>query len=488
MQTQYSTYRTLLAPVSGHGLSEAEAKDILRQILPHLCEMHDRQQSHGSISLDTVAYDYSSMEIILLSANGTNNPIYLAPEVLQTQQPTPTADIYALGVVIIVLLTGFPPQSLKSQSGAWNWQELCNVSDQFMQILNIALLAEPDLRYDNAEQMLKSLQPIINPSEPTLTSLTSDYGTHLLSPTILKVISSRQSSSPLPLSPESPSSEPLNSEPSYNHKNKKLKVNFSNTQIYRKANASKSQSQASTKGIIRNLLIIIIGVGVIVGGTFRAYFYMQSKSADTAEKNVEIANAANQLKDKGIAITKEIARTNEEKKADDHVDKLISLAKEKYENAGDLIESKTMLQSIPIDSRMRPKADQLLVQWEQDIKKNSDLIQKAEKATKDEKWQTAIDTVKSLSSTPYWQLRGKEIVEEAKQKLANGAVAPSPTAVASPLPIVDPPRHTTPAEPYNPPAEPYNPPAEPDSSSAETDSHPTEKPSPPLPPAPRVAQ
>ena len=474
MQTQYSTYRTLLAPVSGYGLSEAEAKDILRQILPHLSELHDRQQSHGSISLDTVAYDYNRMEIILLGSNGTNNSIYLAPEVLRSQQDSPTADIYALGVVIIVLLTGFPPQALKSQNDTWNWQQLCTVSDQFMQILNIALLAEPDLRYVNAGQMLKSLQPIINPSEPTITTLPSDYSSFLLSPTILKVLSSRQSSSPL--SSESPSSEP-----NYSHKTKKLKINLSNTQIYRKANTSKNLSQATTKDMTRKLLAIILGIGVTVISAFGTYFYVQSESADTAKKNIELADAANQLKDKEITLTKELALTDEERKADEDVDKLISLAKEKYENAGDLIESKTMLQAIPLDSRMRSKADQLLAQWEQDIKKNSDLIQKAQKATKDEKWQTAIDIVKGISPTPFWQLRGKEIVEEAKQKLANSVVVPLSPSVASPLPIVDPPRNNPPAEAYPPPAETYPPPAE-------TYTPPAEKPSPPLPPAPRVAQ
>lgn len=477
MQTQYSTYRTLLAPVSGHGLSEAEAKDILRQILPHLCEMHDRQQSHGSISLDTVAYDYSRMEIILLSPNGSNNPIYLAPEFLQTQQATPTGDIYALGVVIIVLLTGFPPQSLKAQNDTWKWQELCNVSDQFMQILNIALSGEPDLRYDNAGQMLKSLQPIINPSEPTLTSLSSDNGTLLLSPKFLKVLSSRQSS-PVPLSTESLASEPSNSEqsdaePNYSHKTKKLKVNFSNTQIYRKANTSKNQSQVTTKDITRKLLTITLGVGVIVSSAVGAYFYARSKSADIEKKNLELANVVDQLKDKETLRTSEIARTDEERKADNDVDKLISLAKAKYENAGDLIESKTMLQAIPLDSRMRSKADQLLAQWELDIKKNSALIQKAEKAAKDEKWQIVIDTAKSISPTPYWQLRGKEIVEEAKQKLVTTTVTPSSQSVTAPLTNVDTPR-TEPAETYIPPAETYTPPAE--------------KASPPLPPAPRVAQ
>jgi hypothetical protein len=478
MQTQYSTYRTLLAPVSGHGLSEAEAKDILQQILPHLCEMHDRQQSHGSVSLDTVAYDYSRMEIILLSSNGSNNPIYLAPEVLQTQQATPTGDIYALGVVIIVLLTGFPPQALKAQNDTWNWQQLCNVSDQFMQILNIALSAEPDLRYDNAGQMLKSLQPIINPSEPTLTSLASDYGTLLLSPKFLKVLSSRKSS-PVPLSTESLAQESSNSEQSdselnYSHKTKKLKVNFSNTQIYRKANTSKNQSQVTTKkDITRKLLAITLGIGVIVSSAFGAYFYARSKSADIEKKNLELANVVDQLKDKETLRTSEIARTDEERKADNDVDKLISLAKAKYENAGDLIESKTMLQAIPLDSRMRSKADQLLAQWELDIKKNTALIQKAEKAAKDEKWQIAIDTVKSISPTPYWQLRGKEIVEEAKQKLATTTVAPSSQSATAPLTNVDTLR-TVPAETYIPPAETYTPPAE--------------KAAPPLPPAPRVAQ
>ncbi len=483
MQTQYSTYRTLLAPVSGQGLSEAEAKDILRQILPHLSELHDHQQSHGSISLDTVAYDYNRMEIILLAPNGTNNPIYLAPEILRSQQDSPAADIYALGVVIIVLLTGFPPQSLKAQDDTWNWQQLCTVSDQFMEILNIALLAEPDLRYHNAGQMLKSLQPMINPSEPTITSLTSDYGTHLLSPTLLKVLSS-QSTSSVPLSSNSHALESLNSEPNYSHKTKKLKVSFSNTQIYRKAKAFKDLPLATTKDITQNLFAIILGVGVAVSSAFGAYFYIQSKSTDTVKRNIELANAANQSKDQEIALSKEIDKeiplTDEERKADEDVNKLISLAKEKYENAGDLSESRTMLQAIPLDSRMRSKADQLLAQWEQDIKKNSDLIQKAENATKDGKWQIAIDTVKGISSTPYWQLRGKVIGEEAKQMLTNSVVAPSPS-VASPLPIADPPRNNPPAETYNPPAETYN-------SPAETYSPTPEKRSPPLPPAPRVAQ
>ena len=481
MQTQYSTYRTLLAPVSGHGLSEAEAQDILRQILPHLITLHDRKQAHGSISLDTVAYDYDRMEIILLAANGTNQPIYLAPEVLQTQQANPTADIYAIGVVIIVLLTGFPPEALKTSNNTWNWQELCTVGEQFKQILNTALSAEPAFRYSNAGQMLQSLQPVINPSESTITSLADYRGTLLLPSSLLSNLSSNQSLLPTPLATEPNSLETSISGINNSHKTKKLKVNYFNSQIYRKAKAAKNQSKSTIKDLTRVLLTMLLGGGVTVSVVVGSYFYIQSKDANNGSRNLEFANSANQSMDQAIA------RIDEERKSDDDIDRLITLAKNKYETSGDLTESKMILQSIPLDSRMRAKADQLLAQWEQDLKKDNNLAQKVDKPTKDgQQWQAMINTVKGIAPTSYWQLRGKAILEEAKQKLSSPAL-PSSQSVATPPPNVETPRsptsepytpppeiYTSPSEPYNPPPEPYNPPVQRATS--------------PLPPAPRVAR
>jgi len=168
--SQYITYRSLLAKKQGKGFSEVEAKDILRQVLTQLIRLHDQKQAHGSISLDTVAYDPNRMQIILLAGNGSNNPIYLAPEVLQNRQTNPTADIYALGVVMIVLLTGLPPEALKTPNNTWNWEDRCIVSDQLIQILNIALTLDRDFRYVNAGQMLHALQPIISMPEPKIES------------------------------------------------------------------------------------------------------------------------------------------------------------------------------------------------------------------------------------------------------------------------------------------------------------------------------
>jgi serine/threonine protein kinase len=158
----------MLAKKQGKGFSETETKEILRQVLAQVNTLHERRQSHGSISLDTIAYDQKRMMIVLLPSNGRNNPIYLAPEVVQTRQATPTADIYAVAVVMIVLLTGSPPEELKTATDMWNWEERCNISDRFIQILNIALSATRDFRYVNAGQMIRSLKPIIAIPEPKI--------------------------------------------------------------------------------------------------------------------------------------------------------------------------------------------------------------------------------------------------------------------------------------------------------------------------------
>jgi hypothetical protein len=136
---------------------------------------------------------------------------------------------------------------------------------------------------------------------------------------------------------------------------------------------------------------------------------------------------------------------------------------------------------------MRAKADQLLAQWEQNLKKDNNLAQKVDKPTKDgQQWQAMINTVKGISPTSYWQLRGKAILEEAKQKLSIPAL-PSSQAVATPPPNVETPRSPT-SEPYNPPPEIYTSPSEPYNPPPEPYNPPVQRATSPLPPAPRVAR
>jgi serine/threonine protein kinase len=483
MQAQYSTYRTLLAQVSGQGISEAEAQDILRQILSCLNELHDRQQAHGAISLDTVAYDYKRMEIILLAADGENHPIYLAPEIAQTQQVTPAADIYALGMSLIELLTGLPPESLKAENNTWTWQEHCNVSDQLQQILNTALLAEPAFRFVNAEQMLRSLQPdIISHAPSTLTAL--NQSTHSLI-----AIPAPNSAVQKALALGSPSAEThslelLTLEPNHNKttktKDKKLKINFPNSQIYRKARfAQKTPLSANPKRGIPVLVAILLGFGTTISGAVGSYFYMQPKLANNAKGDVELANVVNQSMEQAID------HVYETKKVDANKAQLAALDKDKDANIGGLSGSKTILKTIPFGSRMRAKAEQFLTQSTED-KKGSDLVQKLGAATQTEKVQSALDTFKSISPSSDWQSRGK--IEEAKQKLPEPTVALStPSATSSSLTTDTPSSSTT--EAYVPPAETSPPPVEAYAPSVETSYRPTAERSSglPIPPAPRVA-
>jgi len=490
MQAQYSTYRTLLAQVSGQGISEAEAQDILRQILFCLNDLHDRQQAHGAISLDTVAYDYKRMEVILLGADEANNPIYLAPEVTQTQQVTPAADIYALGISVIELLTGLPSASLRSADNTWNWQAHCHVSAQLQQVLNTALLADPAFRFVNAGQMLRSLQPAINHAVSTLTN-------HRTTRSLIAIPAQSTPAQPaLALGVSGASSAEthslellaLESQPSRTTskpKNKKLKIGFPNSQIHRKTKVAQKTPQASPKGGIPILFAILLGLGTTISGAVGSYFYMQPKFAGSTKGDVELANVVNQSMDKAIA------HVYEEKKANTNKAKLVALDKEanKDANIGGLSNSKTILQTIPFGSRMRAKAEQFLTQ-STEANKSNDLIQKLDAVTKTEKLQSALDTFKSIAPSPEWQSLGKDVIEETKQKSPEPTVAlSSPSATSSALMTTDIPSSPTTETYNNPPAETSPPPVEAYAPPVETSYKPTVEKSSglPLPPAPRVA-
>lgn len=151
--------QVLLTQRQGGHFSESEVTQILRQVLPQLTQMHDRGSVHGGISPDTLVQDSSTLQTSLVGANGLIVPGYAAPEQLQTGQMNFAGDIYALGVTIIVLLTGKNPEVLRSYNGTWNWQEHCVVSDQLATVLERAIAAQPQYRYGNAAQMLQALNP-----------------------------------------------------------------------------------------------------------------------------------------------------------------------------------------------------------------------------------------------------------------------------------------------------------------------------------------
>lgn len=257
------------------------------------------------------------------------------------------------------------------------------------------------------------------------------------------------------------------------NKMQSLKANLPNSTTYRRSKFAAKSSQAAFKNKgksrIRILIVIILGTGIIAGLGFIAYFfYTQFKLDETTKKNLVFSNTITALNTTSTNTT--ITYIYNEKKANENAGKLITLAKTKYENSGNLTEAKIILQTVPVNAKIRKKVDFLLLKWQEDNTKNGNLIQKAEQAAKDGKWQLAIDTVKNISSTPYWQKRGQKIANEAKKKLVTPIIPPSqitsPPSQDIPPPPTDtytppPARYEAPAEPYTPPPTRYEPPAEP---------------------------
>jgi hypothetical protein len=162
------TYRTLLAERQGRGFSEDEVTAILQQVLSQLAQ--DETSVHGSISLDTLVQDSQSQQAILLRSPAAIPDVYMAPERQKTGEVTPASDIYALGVTMVVLLTGKSPELLRNPNGSWNWEDYCLVNDRLLEVLNRSLAANPKQRYANAREMQQALNPTADftPLPPTI--------------------------------------------------------------------------------------------------------------------------------------------------------------------------------------------------------------------------------------------------------------------------------------------------------------------------------
>jgi WD40 repeat protein len=115
--------------------SETQIRQILNELLPVLQFVHEKGVIHRDINPENII------------------------------RPC-TSDLYSLGVTCIHLLTNVHPFDLfNSLEGVWVWEDyLYNpVSDELRQILNKMLESAIKQRYQSAEEILKDLNPQIDP-------------------------------------------------------------------------------------------------------------------------------------------------------------------------------------------------------------------------------------------------------------------------------------------------------------------------------------
>jgi serine/threonine-protein kinase len=166
----------------GYTFSEAEIIQWLKDVLPVLGYIHDRNIIHRDISPDNmmrptgktlpVLIDFGVAKLLedqLSTIDPDDAPRsrpasivgkvgYAPPEQILSGHCYPNSDLYALGVTALVLMTGKTPNELfDGYTLQWQWHEFLQPTAWFTQILEKMLARVPEHRYQSAEELLAVL-------------------------------------------------------------------------------------------------------------------------------------------------------------------------------------------------------------------------------------------------------------------------------------------------------------------------------------------
>ncbi|MGD1860379.1 MAG: protein kinase [Leptolyngbyaceae cyanobacterium] len=174
------TYQELLETRlnAGNRFSEPEVIQLLQQILPVLTYLHSVGVIHRDIAPDNlisrnrdglpVLIDFGGVKqlasVVQQQVGETTVPTrlgkvgYAPEEQLELGQVTPSADLYALAVTALVMLTGQAPDSLYDRyARRWRWQNHVSLSPRLTKVLERMLAPRVDDRFASATAVLQAL-------------------------------------------------------------------------------------------------------------------------------------------------------------------------------------------------------------------------------------------------------------------------------------------------------------------------------------------
>ncbi|HEY9666804.1 MAG TPA: serine/threonine-protein kinase [Coleofasciculaceae cyanobacterium] len=163
--------------------SEAEALEVLREILNVLKFVHENDSIHRDIKPSNIMrdkrgrlylLDFGAVKQVTKGAAGVGGRStgiysqgYAPPEQMAGAQVYPSTDLYALAVTVITLLTGKEAGELyDSYTNGWNWRSYAQVSSTLADVLDRMLLQTPNQRFQSAQDVLDALTP--RPTPPPL--------------------------------------------------------------------------------------------------------------------------------------------------------------------------------------------------------------------------------------------------------------------------------------------------------------------------------
>ena len=151
---------------------------LLRQLLPVLTVLHSQQLLHGDLApANLLRRERDGLPVLLDFGlvRGTEGaaagegpvgatPGYAPPELSRGAAAEPWMDLYSLGVLSLVLLSGEEPaQLLDPASLAWRWPAALNDHPELRQVLERLLSADAEQRFSTAAAALEALQQLPMP-------------------------------------------------------------------------------------------------------------------------------------------------------------------------------------------------------------------------------------------------------------------------------------------------------------------------------------
>ena len=97
---------------------------------------------------------------------------------------------------------------------------------------------------------------------------------------------------------------------------------------------------------------------------------------------------------------------------------IFQIASNKYQQ-GNLKEAVAIADAVPADSPLNAKIQAAIGRWSEEWNKDETNLQAAQKALDERHWQDAINAVKKVSQTEYWQKQTEPIIQKAEAEIAS---------------------------------------------------------------------
>ena len=171
------TYKELQK--EGRLFTEKEVMQLLADLLPVLNYVHELNIIHRDISPANLILPNRGSKPILIDFGVAGrlggetivgNPLYAAPEHRDFSDRGncfPSSDLYALGLSIMVMLTGERPMKCRERSSRLELYQKYKLGDRLTKILDKMLAENPIERYQSAKKALIDLGPEYSPQSQT---------------------------------------------------------------------------------------------------------------------------------------------------------------------------------------------------------------------------------------------------------------------------------------------------------------------------------